>query len=98
MKEYKLPLDSFIGGWFLSTKVCDKLISYYNEFSKHATPGKSGNGKVRKNIKDSLDLSINSKNFDKEILIYREKVVTYCNYSRNEKNKFPKRGKKSTFN
>ena len=61
MKEYKLPLDSFIGGWFLPTKVCDELVSYYNEFNKHATPGKSGGGKIRKNIKDSLDLSINSK-------------------------------------
>ena len=29
MKEYKLPLDSFIGGWFLPTKVCDELVSYY---------------------------------------------------------------------
>ena len=51
MKEYKLPLDSFIGGWFLPTKVCDELVSYYNEFNKHATPGKSGGGKIRKNIK-----------------------------------------------
>jgi len=71
MKEYKLPLDSFIGGWFIPTKVCDELIFYYNKFKKHTTPGKSGGGKVRKNIKDSLDLSINSNNLDKEIILYR---------------------------
>jgi len=71
MKEYKLPLDSFIGGWFIPTKVCDELIFYYNKFKKRTTPGKSGGGKVRKNIKDSLDLSINSNNLDKEIILYR---------------------------
>ncbi len=70
-KEYKLPLDSFIGGWFISSKICDGLISYFNEFSKHATPGKSGKGKVKKNVKDSLDLVITANNLDKEILTYK---------------------------
>jgi len=71
MKEYKLPLNSFIGGWFIPAKICNGLVSYYNEFNKHATPGRSGSGKVRKNVKDSLDLLINSNNLDKEILLYR---------------------------
>ena len=59
MKEYKLPLNSFIGGWFIPAKICNGLVSYYNEFNKHATPGRSGSGKVRKNVKDSLDLLMN---------------------------------------
>jgi len=70
-KEYKLPKESFIGGWFISPKICDGLVSYFNEFSKHAIPGKSGEGKIKKRIKDSLDLTIYSNNLDKEILNYK---------------------------
>jgi|TARA_R110000824_G_scaffold5700_1_gene26334 hypothetical protein len=70
-KEYKLPKESFIGGWFISSKICDGLVSYFNEFSKHAVPGKSGKGKVTKSVKDSLDLVITENNLDKEILPYR---------------------------
>ena len=74
-EEYKLPKESFIGGWFISTKICDELVSYYNEFKLHTEPGLVSNNNqvtIRKKFKDSLDLKINSDNFDKEILEYRK--------------------------
>jgi hypothetical protein len=73
-KEYKLPKESFVGGWFIPTKICDGLISYFNEFSKNTTPGVVSGGKIKKDVKDSLDLQINSDNLDKEILAYRNKL------------------------
>jgi len=73
-KEYKLSKESFIGGWFISPKICDGLVSYFNEFRQHAVPGKyniSGKGKIKKSFKDSLDLPIKVNNLDKEILNYK---------------------------
>ena len=29
LKEYNLPLNSMIGGWFISKKVCDHLIHLF---------------------------------------------------------------------
>ena len=34
MKEYKLPLDSFIGGWFIDKTVCDDLVKYFKDTRK----------------------------------------------------------------
>ena len=73
-KEYKLPKESFIGGWFIPTPICDGLISYYTEFNMHATPGRAGKGKVTKSVKDSSDLLITGDNLDKEILIYKQEL------------------------
>ena len=81
-KEYKLSKESFIGGWFISPKICNGLVSYFNEFNQHAVLGKWGKGKIKKSIKDSLDLTINLNNLDKEILNYKielQKILTFKN-------------------
>tara|TARA_R100000655_G_scaffold21304_1_gene43696 strand:+ start:281 stop:856 length:576 start_codon:yes stop_codon:yes gene_type:complete len=81
-KEYKLSKESFIGGWFISPKICDGLVSYFNEFSQHAVPGEysiSGKGKIKKSIKDSLDLIINVSNLDKEIVNYKIELQKILN-------------------
>ena len=71
-KEYKLPKESFIGGWFIPTNVCNELISYYNEFNMHASPGKVKNNYSNKSIKDSIELAITVHNQDKEIIKYQK--------------------------
>jgi len=31
MKEYKLPYDSFIGGWFIDKDICDNIVKYFKD-------------------------------------------------------------------
>jgi len=72
MKKYKLPKNTFIGGWFIPEKACDGLISYYNKNSKGIKPGEIKESTVDKKIKDSFDLHITSENMDDEVLQYRK--------------------------
>lgn len=71
LKEYKTPKESFLGGWFIPEKICDDLISYYDEFKDKTIQGVCGNGEIKKSTKDSTDLTIHSDNWDKEIENYR---------------------------
>ena len=70
LKEYKLPKESFIGGWFIPTNICDKLINYYNKFEKNAIVGATRNNLIDKKTKDSKDLIIYKDNRDIEIIEY----------------------------
>tara|TARA_R110002060_G_scaffold43197_1_gene54654 strand:- start:129 stop:695 length:567 start_codon:yes stop_codon:yes gene_type:complete len=79
IKEYKLPKESFIGGWFIPKKICDKLISYYNEFNLHVIHGTIGDKKVNKSVKDSMDLTIEPNNYDKEIIEYQQALQKVLN-------------------
>ena len=65
MIEHKFPYESFIGGWYISEKVCDELINFYN-INKHlAKSGTLGynNGVMRNNkdAKESMDLSVHKE-------------------------------------
>ena len=31
LEEHKLPLDSFIGGWYISPNICDSLIDVFKK-------------------------------------------------------------------
>jgi hypothetical protein len=75
-KEYKLPKESFIGGWFVNENISNDLLKYYDSFILKAKAGKIANKKVKKNIKDSLDLRITSDNLDQEIFNYRIALQT----------------------
>jgi len=79
LKEYKLPKESFIGGWFIPKKICDNLVSYYNEFNLHTIPGTVKGGLVNKFFKDSMDLCIKKNNFDKEIIEYSKYLQKVLN-------------------
>ena len=48
MKKYKLPKDSFIGGWFIPEKVCDRLVSYFNKNKSMVVQGEVGENKIKK--------------------------------------------------
>ena len=80
-KEYKLPFNSFIGGWFINKKTCDDIIKYYNKNKSKREAGLVGNDKylVNKKIKDSTDIPIDNLNIDKEIIEYRRELQKVLN-------------------
>ena len=65
LKKYDLPFESFIGGWFISNSICDKMIEFYNN-NKHMVQSgltyEGGNKGIDKEIKESEDLRINGSN------------------------------------
>jgi len=74
LKEYKLPFDSFIGGWFIPKKTCDALVRYFNKNEEMRKPGRIGIGNeflIEKETKDSIDIDIDNYNIDDEIINYR---------------------------
>ena len=79
LKEYKLPKESFIGGWFIPSNMCDKLINYYNKFEKNVIAGSNASNIVNKKFKDSLDLVIYKNNQDTEIIEYLKHLQTVLN-------------------
>ncbi len=59
-KEHAFPYESFIGGWYMPEKLCDNLISYYNNNKNLTHKGSFLNFKGEKissnDIKESYDL------------------------------------------
>jgi len=76
-KQYKLPFDSFIGGWFIPKKICDGIIKYFNKNEEMRVPGKIGNGNemfIEKETKDSVEVAIDNYNINEEIVSYRREL------------------------
>ena len=61
MTEHDFPYDSFIGGWYISSKVCDDLLDFYDNNKEIAGQGKLG-GKNTLRLdtekKDCLEINI----------------------------------------
>jgi len=57
MREEKFKLDTFIGGWYIDSKICRDLIKFYESKKHRQTDGRVGFG-VNKDIKDSKDISL----------------------------------------
>jgi len=78
MKEYKLPLDSFIGGWFINKTVCDDLVKYFkdtpNKFKSKGYVFNYGKNMINKKVKDSLDLPISPEQLSFPFKNYRDKL------------------------
>ena len=56
--EYELPFESFIGGWFIPTDICDQLVDLFHSTKESDIhEGMVGNGKIDKYVKDSKDLA-----------------------------------------
>jgi hypothetical protein len=65
LKEYVLPYESFMGGWFIPEKLCDDIITYFNNNKNHQEPGKIGEKRQLDFYqKDSTDMYINNNNFN----------------------------------
>jgi prolyl 4-hydroxylase len=97
-KEYKLPKESFISGWFISEKICDDLISYYEKFKHNATPGKFNQSTYiedTKKWKESLDLFVKPNNSEPEILSYTKVLQEILNLYLK---KYPEANKYDRFN
>jgi len=76
MKEHPLPESSFIAGWYMPNKLCDQIISYYNN-NKHLevegqVTSNTGEGKVDREHKESFDIRFGPDRWDKPFNDYRE--------------------------
>ena len=61
MKEYKTPLGSFIGGWFIDRKFCEDLINFFENNKKRQFKGLIGGAvslQVNDRVKKSIDISM----------------------------------------
>ena len=70
MKEYDLGFDSFIGGWYIPTEVCDNLIDLYNSEQDSWKDGECGRGGVTPEWKKCKELYIPPTDFDKKLKEY----------------------------
>ena len=61
-KEYKIPKETFIGGWFIEPKICDEIIEYFkstpDSFKKSGEAYELSKSVVNKKVKDSTDINI----------------------------------------
>jgi hypothetical protein len=88
MKEYKLPIESFVGGWFINEKLCNKIINYFKK-SPYKQKGIISNNpinnnsnyevKINKKIKDSTDLFIENNFFEEPFLEYQQNLQECLN-------------------
>ena len=71
----EIDYNTLISGWFIPENVCDDLINYFNSNKGLQKPGMTG-GTVKKEFKDSTDISIAFEDFDKPIINeYNQHVV-----------------------
>jgi|TARA_R110000823_G_scaffold218130_2_gene347428 prolyl 4-hydroxylase len=97
IKEYKLPFESFIGGWFIDTKICDQVIDFYKKTpDKYKSRGHSYRDEkkvINKKVKDSLDLYISPSHYLPPFGSYRDQLqICLENYLHkySEANRFSK--------
>lgn len=57
-RKYKLPKESFIGGWFIDNKICDTLVEFFDNNKKRQVEGKIGAEKENRRVDHSLKKSI----------------------------------------
>ena len=70
-KEYKLPFNSFIGGWYIPENVCDELIEAYKNNESNWINGKVGlDAKEDDKIKKSTEFVIFPEDFDTYLYNY----------------------------
>ncbi len=75
MLEYKLPLESFIGAWYIDPKICDGLINVFNNNTdRHNTGVIGGPYNVDKNNKDSVDLGLHPDYTDPAFMEYKKSL------------------------
>ena len=65
LKEHIFPYESFIGGWYIPEKLCDDIITCFNNNKNHQTPGVLGaKHQLDVHRKDSTDMYISKNNFN----------------------------------
>ena len=80
MKEYKLDTTTLMGAWYISKKLCDKIIKVMN--NNNLTPGimyRQGQQTVVKEAKESFELSVGVDNDSEPFNEYRQTIqVWHC--------------------
>ena len=78
MKEYIIPHNSFIGGWYIPPVICDELINLFNENKQAQRPGVVGfTSKITKEVKDSIDISLDP-NWEEPRFMKYKKALKEC--------------------
>ena len=74
LKEYLLPQNTFIGGWYIPSHLCDELIKIFKDHPKNQSPGVVGPPplKVDPEQKESTEVAIDPKYNDASFIIYRK--------------------------
>lgn len=58
MKEYKLPLESFVGGYMAPAKLCDEIMDYFHNNKDKQYTGTVAHFEVKPEIKESTDIML----------------------------------------
>ena len=83
LKEYNLPVNSMIGGWYIPSKICDELVHIFETNSDKHVKGVVGPhpARVNEDIKTSTELVIDPSYQHKTFFAYRtnldEAMMTY---------------------
>ena len=75
LKEYVLPQNTFIGGWYIPSNICDELIQIFKNNPKNQSPWCRRDllpVKVDPAQKDSTEIAIDPKYNDPSFIIYRK--------------------------
>lgn len=68
----------FVGVYQISHTLADKINQMYDDNKdKYATDGESGNGKIDKNVKDSIDIAVSSTHYEEPFGEYRDKLQEF---------------------
>jgi len=72
LKEYVLPLNTLIGGWYIPPAVCDDLIKVFKDHPKNQSPGVIGPPPLKIDLeqKESTEVAINPRCDDPSFIIY----------------------------
>ena len=73
LKEYKLPVESFIQGWYMSESICDDMINFFHRHKDLWTPGKVSDS-VQEYKKKSTDLYVNCFATEEPLFSYRTQL------------------------
>ena len=74
LKEYILPKNSMIGGWYVPSHLCDELVKIFKAHPKNQSPGVVGPPplKIDPEQKESTEVAIDPKYNDLPFMAYRK--------------------------
>jgi len=73
LKEYILPQNTFIGGWYIPSNICDELVQIFKDNPKNQSPGVVGPPlRVDPKEKESTEIAIDPKYNDPSFIVYKE--------------------------
>ena len=73
LKKYKLPIESFIQGWYMEESICDDIINMFNDNKEHWVEGTVVD-RVHPDKKQSTELGIDKDDISKPIFSYRTQL------------------------